>query len=235
MTKIAIITYATPHQKTQDVLSKLLLKGYTDIHLFALPFTPRKVRPVKYLHRFNSPTNIHPRETAQSCGFPYTPVNSNDLCSLFERSTFDAILIAGAGLLPEELALNHKVINAHPGFLPKVKGLDSLKWALYHNIEELGVTTHFISEKADEGILIEQKIVPIYKEDSFHSFALRQYQTEIEMLVEAVEKITKPLPTKSLINDSYKATMRMPLKYEEQMLANFNERRSKAPSIWEKE
>lgn len=233
MSKIALITYATAHQKTQDVLSALMLRGYSEISLFALPFSPRKVRKAKYIHRFNSPVPIHPKETASACGLHYCEVLADELNHIFSQKKFDAILITGAGLLPEELALNHKIVNAHPGFLPKVKGLDSLKWALYNDVEEIGVTTHFISDKADEGLLIDRKLITLYREDSFHSFALRQYQTEINMLADSVEKIKTNLPKTSLTNDSFKATMRMPIKNEEQMLKNFNLRRLKSPSIWD--
>ena len=195
MSKIAIITYATPHQKTQDLISALIIRGYKKISLFALPFTSRKTRPVKHIHRFNEPLNIHPSTLAQNCNFSYLEVEITELDSVFKENQFDCILIAGAGLLPEDLALNHKIINGHPGYLPKAKGLDALKWAFYNNLAEIGVTVHYISEKADEGIMIDRKIIPLYKEDSFHSFALRQYKTEIDMLADSVEQIKSLLPT----------------------------------------
>jgi len=233
MSKIAIITYATPHQKTQDLISALVLRGHRNLSLFALPFSPRKARKVKYIHRFNEPVNIHPSILSQNCDFNYKEVEADSLNEEFNKQKFDAILIAGAGLLPEELALNHKIINGHPGFLPKAKGLDALKWAFYNDLSEIGVTVHFISEKADEGILIDRKIVPLFKEDSFHSFALRQYKLEIEMLANSVELIKTDLPKISLNDDTFKATMRMPIKFEEEMILNFEKRRAKADSIWE--
>ena len=230
--KIALIIYATPHQKTQDLVNALLIRGYSNISLFALPFSPRAPRKVKYIHRFNNPVDLHPQVLASNLNFKYKEVEANELNYEFKQHGFDVILIAGVGLLPEELALNHKIINGHPGFLPKVKGLDALKWALYNNITEIGVTTHFISEKADEGILIDRKIVSLYREDSFHSFALRQYQLEINMLADAVEQIKHELPETSLSDDTYQATMRMPIKYEDEMISNFEKRKETSPSIW---
>lgn len=230
--QIAIITYATAHQKTQDVVSALLLKGYKNLHLFALPFKAREARKVQYIHRFNSPLELSPRDLAMNIGAGYTESGADELSHHFRKHSFDFILIAGAGLLPKNLALDFKIINAHPGYLPKVKGLDSLKWALYNEVPEIGVTTHFISEQADEGILIDQAMVPLYKEDSFHSFALRQYQMEIKLIANSIETIKKTELNTSLSNDIYGATRRMPIALEEEMIEKFEARRAKAPTIW---
>ena len=62
-----------------------------------------------------------------------------------------------------------------------MKGLDALKWAIYQE-QPIGVTTHYISDTADGGELIERRVIPIYFEDSFHSLATRVYEVEIEML-----------------------------------------------------
>jgi len=231
--KIAIITYDVPHQKTQDLVGQLLLAGYNDLHFFALPFASRKARKAKYIHRFNEPSSLSPKDLANNTHCKYTQCKTEELCIFFAELNFDRILIAGAGLLPEKLALDFKIINSHPGYLPKVKGLDSLKWALLNEVEEIGVTTHFISDKADEGILIERRIIPLYKEDSFHSFALRQYRTEIDMLVKAISLVSEVKPSNSLADDSYQATLRMPLAKEEEMIHKFNTRRDSSPSIWE--
>lgn len=231
--KLAVITYQVPHQKTQDVLSALFLRGHREIDLFALPFRPRKTRPAKYIHRFNNPSSLSPREIANNANLGYFPCPAEEFDTHFSKNNYDHILIAGAGLLPNELALNHKIINAHPGYLPKVKGLDSLKWAILNEVVELGVTTHYISDKADEGLLIEKRIIPLYREDSFHSFALRQYTTEIEMLAHSIILIQQQEPSVSLADNAYQATMRMPLKLEDEMMQKFKDRRQKAPSIWE--
>ena len=53
-----------------------------------------------------------------------------------------------------------KIINSHPGYLPNLKGIDAIKWAIYGH-QPIGVSTHYISEKADEGELIERVIVPV--------------------------------------------------------------------------
>ena len=231
--KIGIITYQLEHQKTQDLLAGLMLSGYKQFALLALPFVARPQRPVKYQHRNFLPYPLHPEKIAKNIGAAYFPLPALEIEKHVDQNNYDTVLIAGAGLLPESLALNHQIINAHPGYLPKVKGLDSLKWAILNEVEELGVTTHFISDKADEGILIDRKIVPLYKEDSFHSFAQRQYQIVIQMLVEAVGISNKLTEKVNLSDSNFEATMRMPIRLEEEMMLKFEERRKLAPSMFD--
>ena len=69
-----------------------------------------------------------------------------------------------------------------------MRGLDSMKWAIYNN-KPLGVTSHIISEEADQGWLIRRKFVPLYEWDTFHSVAMRQYDIEIDLLASAVRDI----------------------------------------------
>lgn len=37
----------------------------------------------------------------------------------------------------------YRIINAHPGYIPVVRGLDSLKWAIVEGLP-IGVTTHLL-------------------------------------------------------------------------------------------
>ena len=130
-------------------------------------------------------------ETEDLCkrlNYDFQPITADEINDYLNQNTTDFTLIAGAGLLPDDLVENHKLINSHPGWLPKVRGLDSFKWAI-HNQQELGVTCHFVDSEADAGFLIEQVKVPIYKNDTFHSVAFRQYKIEINLLVRSIEII----------------------------------------------
>src|SRR5690625_3706024 len=136
------------------------------------------------------------------------------------------ILIAVAGLFPDEFVENHKLINSHPGWLPKVRGLDSFKWAI-HNQQELGVTCHFVDSEADAGFLIEQVKVPIYKNDTFHSVAYRQYEIEIDLLIRSIEIIPNISEFPSLSTTKWEATRRMPKAIEENIMEKFEIYRDK--------
>lgn len=231
---IGIITYDTPHRKTQDLLAALLLNGYTGIHLAVIPFVHRQnFRPL-FPHRPSRCVDLPVEELCRRLHLSFTRVKTEELDGLFEEMCFDRILIGGAGLLPAELPEKYDIINAHPGYLPDVRGLDALKWAIY-NGDPVGVTTHCISAKADEGRMIDRKVVPIYREDSFLSLAGRVYETEIDMLVDSLRLLDEAAaPLTDLADSRFEANRRMAHDKERIMLERFEEVRKRAPSIEKK-
>ena len=232
---IGIITYDAPHRKTQDVLFKLILNGYSNLHLIGIPWIKRKNFQPIYEHRPVNKMSISIEKLAERLNITYSKVAIKDLETYFSKQHFKHILIAGAGLLPESLCKSFKIINAHPGYLPYTKGLDAFKWAILRG-HPIGVTTHYISEKADEGLLIEKRIVPVYFEDTFGGVAYRVYETEIEMLVNAIGMIEENKATfEALSDDNYVANKRMPHHHEIVMMQRFNEMIRKSDSRSAKE
>jgi hypothetical protein len=49
--QIGIITYDHPHRKTQDLICRLILMGYSNIELIVLPWVDRKNHVPLYQHR----------------------------------------------------------------------------------------------------------------------------------------------------------------------------------------
>ncbi len=227
---LAIITYDAPHRKTQDLVSKLIMKGYGDIELVVIPWVERKNHQPLLVHRPSNAVQISTEELCERFNIKFTRVLVEDLNLHFEKVKYNHIFIGGAGILPEDLVKNHQIINSHPGYLPNMKGLDSFKWAIY-NEQPIGVTTHYVSEKTDEGLLIEKNIVPVFCEDSFHSVAYRVYETELQMLAESIEKIENhEAPLELLVDENFDANRRMPNRLEPEMLEKFEELRKISPS-----
>jgi len=227
---IGIITYDAPHRKTQDLVTSLILNGYSELHLVVIPWIERKsFRPI-FKHRPSKSVNISIETLCERLNITFSKIETNCLDKFFSEKSFNHIMIAGAGLLPGELAKNHKIINSHPGYLPNVKGLDAFKWAIYQG-QPIGVTTHYIADKVDEGELIERRIIPTYFEDSFHNVAYRIYETEIEMLVNSIKLIdNNQVKPESLSDNSYIPNKRMPYNYELIMMNKFEEIRKKSKS-----
>lgn len=221
--QIAVITYNTPHRKTQDVLHGLKAKGYENVKVYALPFVQREnpFKPI-YQHRPSKAINVDIAVYSKNFGYQFETTTANTLNQQLLNDKADFVIIAGAGLLPDELVETHKIINTHPGFLPKTRGLDSLKWAIVKGVE-IGVTTHFVDTEADAGFLIEQQIVPVYSNDTFHSVAQRQYEIEIEMLVNSIEVIPTLNDFPSLSTTEFEATRRMSKAIEENLMSSFDQ------------
>jgi len=213
---IGVLTYDHPHRKTYDLLCALKTFGYHDVIIFVKPWEEKKSFKPLYEHR---PKNIIGDPDAVARNFNYNVAELNDKTEAY----CDLYLIGGAGILGEPWTTCGKVINAHPGYLPNVRGLDALKWAIYEG-QPIGVTTHIINKEPDAGELIEREIVPVYPNDTFHALAQRVYEKEIELLIDSIELFRHGVhPLNDLIAGERwgELHMRMPRQAEIHLLNRF--------------
>lgn len=179
-----MITYAAPHRKTQDLLLRMKAMGREGLTVAALPWEERPggFKPL-VPHRPQEAMPVFPRELARRLGYAYVETTPEGLAAVISGG---AAVIAGAGILPPKVVAAGVVFNTHPAYLPGVRGLDALKWAVVER-RPIGVTTHVISDEPDSGILVCRELVELFPYDDFHSIARRQYEKEIEMLSRADE------------------------------------------------
>lgn len=206
----AIITYNHPHRKTQDVLFRLKALG-REVVVIAAPWQDRKNFVPLFKHRPDNAMDISIKDFCKNMRIVYH--QADDLQATMDELKPKVSLIAGAGLLN---ITGHKIINSHPGYLPYVRGLDALKWAILGG-KPIGVTTYVIGRELDEGDILDRKIVNLYPSDDFYTLATRVYETEVDMLVESIDK--DPI----LIDDHYVGmpSRRMPHRLEMVMMRKF--------------
>lgn len=215
--KIAVLTYPIRHRKTFDIICLLRANGYSDVTVYATPFHYVKKDFPMVQHRPEMNYCIPEiEELCKNFGYHYELGKLEE----FDIDPDRVVLVAGAGILPEEFISSHTVINAHPGYIPNCRGLDALKWAIFEG-EPIGVTTHLIGEYVDAGQVIERRKIKVNKTDTFHAVAQRVYENEVSMLVEAVEKHDLGV-LETVYPDNYEVHKRMPLSYEEKLMDKFN-------------
>lgn len=180
-----VLTYDALHRKTYDTLCLLKASGYHDVLVWAVPMHYKKSFRPLYEHRPSISNHVSTEELCANFGYQY--IRSVNGYTDISINAEVPILVCGAGIIPQEIVNKYKIINAHPGYIPLVRGLDALKWAIYDDMP-IGVTTHFLGDEVDAGEVIERRQIPIYSKDSFHILAQRVYETEIEMLVGALRK-----------------------------------------------
>jgi phosphoribosylglycinamide formyltransferase-1 len=207
---IYVITYEFPHRKTYDTLFLLKLRGYDNVIVSIQPKKYEKKHQPLIKHRPESIIEIFPQRICERLGYKFTK-------DMPPEGSF--CLIGGIGILPKEMVETRIIINAHPGYLPNVRGLDALKWAIWES-QPIGVTTHRCSAQPDSGILIDRMILPIYRNDTFHSVAQRQYDTEIKMLVESIE-VYNSVACKENLSNEREVHGRMPYDKEMFLLSKF--------------
>lgn len=222
---IYILTYNDAHRKTYDVLNLLKAYGHKDVTVIALPYHYTKKQKPLINHRPQVYTAIPPDMLCKALDYKYEFINSFvEITPILDKEP-GPILICGAGIIPAELIEKYMIINSHPGILPLVRGLDAFKWAIYE-MQPIGVTTHIIDHEPDAGFLIDQKIIEVTWGDSFHSLAQKQYELEIIMLVEALEKI-KNESHKRINTEGFPIHKRMGQDLEKQLFSKFEEYKRK--------
>jgi folate-dependent phosphoribosylglycinamide formyltransferase PurN len=190
--KLAVFAYNFPHKKTQDFLLRLFLEGYPIE--FVVACDPIKLNIPPSILRVK-PAHIdvvHPEAICRRLGIPYhvLPHNSSEVAELMSSQNIDIGVVAGARILKKPVIESVKkgIINFHPGLIPEVRGLDALKWAIYHNLP-VGVTAHFIDERVDAGRIIVREEIPLKKDDTLVDISLRLEQTQTNLLPRVLELV----------------------------------------------
>jgi len=213
---IGILTYDIPHRKTYDTLCLLKAKGYSEVKVFFKSLHYKKKFKPLIEHRPKNMNDIHPSILCENFGYEY--IDASMLTQ--ELPGGSVILVCGAGIIEEEIINGYKVVNAHPGYIPNVRGLDALKWAIMED-EYIGVSVHLIGDEVDCGKLLDRRVVPVQHNDTFHALAQRQYEMEIVMLVEAIDKVSRS--TMVVHSGDYILHKRMSIEIESKLLDKFEE------------
>lgn len=215
--KVAVLTYTVKHRKTYDVLCLLKANGYDDVVVYASPLHYKKKTYPMIQHRPELNYAIpEMKELCLNFGYKYIIGQIQD----FNIDSDRVVLVAGAGILPDEFVNSHTVINAHPGYIPNCRGLDALKWAIVED-EPVGVTTHLIGTKVDAGWVIERRNIQLNKTDTFHALAQRVYENEVSMLIEAIRKCDKA-QMEYISPEGYEVHRRMPADVESGLFVHFD-------------
>jgi len=213
--RLGIICYDYPHLKTEQVVLRLLPNPMiAEIRLFALPFTPRPSRPIFIHHRPDQASSIPVEQLAA-----HEKVSFQRWGGLLPLSDCDLYLITGAGIINAELANGRPILNAHPGIIPLVRGLDSFKWAI-HDGQPLGNTLHYIDNEVDAGEIASIRETPVFLGDSLETLARRHYESEIDMLGHFQEFLRNPHIPSFSVGEPHK---RMPPEAEREMVRRFDD------------
>lgn len=223
--RICIFTYQALHRKTLDVLARLKMFGYQNVCVYAKPYHYQK----KYVPLVEHRPIVAECDNLQTIG--YEGIIRNFGYELRNILTYEQIdeaadsifLIGGAGIIPETVISRYRIINAHPDYIPVVRGLDSLKWAILEGLP-IGVTTHLLGAYVDAGQVLERRRVPIYENDTFHAVAQRSYELEVQMLVEAIDKVNQIAFFTD--GEDYPVHRRMPHEAEQKLYEAFEKYRA---------
>lgn len=213
---IGIITYDTPHLKTeQTVLGLLNRYPSCRITMYALPFVARKKRNIAYPHRPDQTQSVDIHDLASTMKLELKLWDGKHEV----QHNHDVVLITGAGIIDPSLFGDVPIVNTHPGIIPLVRGLDAFKWTIY-NKHPLGVTLHLIDQEVDKGKLLTIKKTPVFSSDTYETLARRHYQIELELMLDFPNYLDNDYVS---TYDELAANMRMSAEKEVLMMQRFQE------------
>ena len=124
----------------------------------------------------------------------YTKVKiaEKKILSVLEKNKIEFICLAGFMKVLSRTFIKKfkgKIINIHPSYLPKYKGLNTSIRALNNNEKFSGCTVHYVSSKLDSGKIIMQKKIKISKNETGTSLDNKIIKEEHKLYPKAILKI----------------------------------------------
>jgi len=123
----------------------------------------------------------------------FRKIYDKKILEIVKRSGADWICLAGYRfLLGKEMVQTYanRIINIHPSLLPDFKGLDAQAQALKAGVKQSGCTVHLVNEHLDDGPILAQSVVPVFKGDTEESLSERILLAEHPTLVNALIKLS---------------------------------------------
>ena len=121
-------------------------------------------------------------------------INGVTAFNLIKELNPDLIIVNGTRIISKNIlnAVPCKFINTHAGITPKYRGVHGTYWALVNDdIENSGVTVHFVDTGIDTGNIIAQANVIPSPRDNFSTYPALQLSAGIKLLVKAIEDYFK--------------------------------------------
>lgn len=114
--------------------------------------------------------------------------NSKTAIRLIKRENPDLIILApGSQIINKEVLTLPKIgtLNAHMGWLPDYRGLDTLEWALLEG-GKLGVSIHFVDQGVDTGDISMRERLAIEGINSLDELYSVSIKKSVRLLVDTV-------------------------------------------------
>ena len=177
-----LLIYDAPHRKTYDFIMALTWAGYTIDCIYAAPWEQITSKPELINLSTQGLYTPHTRLVAEALRIPYIIKRHDEIDGQGELG-----VIAGARILKAHVVDTFSnIINIHPGKLPEIRGLDTVKHSILKDVQMM-VTAHYIDAKIDRGRFLCEEPVNIYKSDSMKDIFNRMMSIQPRTLLNALD------------------------------------------------
>jgi methionyl-tRNA formyltransferase len=133
---------------------------------------------------------------ARRHGIPVLWLNrfTDDALKPLRALDLDLILVGGFGIIFKKPILELPrvgCINCHSSLLPRHRGPNPFSAVLLHGETESGVTFHIMTERIDDGDILDQAVLSIDEEDTVLSIYHRSCALAADRVVDVVDRIAK--------------------------------------------
>ena len=114
------------------------------------------------------------------------------IVDLLEKYDIDLVCLAGYMKIVGTTLLKAyegRIINIHPAYLPEFPGAHGIDDAWEADVDQSGVTIHWVDSGVDTGTVIKQVRVPRLAGDTIESFEARIHENEYKLYPEVLESL----------------------------------------------
>jgi folate-dependent phosphoribosylglycinamide formyltransferase PurN len=145
--------------------------------------------------------------------FPVSNFNSADAIQAIHSVAPDLVILCGVTRIIKQNIIEIPrigILNAHPGILPKYRGVEPIPYALL-NGDPLFVTVHFIDSGVDSGSILNQCNIEIKRGDTLEDLWKRSEDVAAQLMTNVVQSLiagtANPVPQdSSLAKQNYTMT-----------------------------
>ena len=115
----------------------------------------------------------------------------NEILLNLKKKKINLICLAGfMQILSKKIVNRYKdrILNIHPSLLPKYKGLNTHERVIKNKEKFTGCTVHIVNSKLDDGKIILQSRIKLFKSDNEKSLAKRLLKAENMLYPKAIKK-----------------------------------------------
>ncbi len=125
---------------------------------------------------------------------PFTLTNSikKDSVDILKKIEPDLLIVMGwRTIIPMEVINLPKLgaIAVHESLLPKYRGFAPINWVVINGEKQTGVTIFFLKDGIDTGDIIDQKVIPISKDNTAYEIYKKTKKSSIDLLLKNLGKL----------------------------------------------
>ncbi|MDR1725897.1 MAG: methionyl-tRNA formyltransferase [Bacteroidales bacterium] len=183
--ELKIVFFGTPEFAVAQ-LDELFLQGYNVVAVVTMPdkFAGRglklTVSPVKKYALSSNVPILQPEN-----------LKSEEFLTELSKLKADLQVVVAFRMLPKSVYSMPKygTFNLHASLLPQYRGAAPINWAIINGETKTGLTTFLLNEQVDEGEILLQHSIHIYKEDNVETLYERMMNKGRNLVTKTIDMI----------------------------------------------